>query len=120
MNKNEKIVLDNLLNRINEVSYPSLEKMFNRPISELNEEHISVLLTLFTNEINNNVIASDNLAAEILRYSDFATDIEIDYNLMQLELNNYNIRELDNFVKTQIDLLNEPSTNSPKKKTKTK
>ena len=29
MNKNEKIVLNNLLDRIDESSYPELEKMFN-------------------------------------------------------------------------------------------
>lgn len=120
MTQNEKIVLDNLLERISKDSYPAIEKMFNRKIEELNEEHIGVLLVIFNNEINNGKIASQELITEILEYTDYANDNQIEYSLMQLEINNYNIRELETFVNNQIELLNKPLLDPPKSKNKSK
>ncbi len=120
MNKNEKIVLNNLLSRIHESSYPELEKMFNTPISELNETHIGGLLTIFNREINVGKSATNELIAETLISIDYMSDAQIEYNLMHIELNNYNLRELESFLKNQIDLLNNSEINQTKKKTKSK
>ncbi len=120
MNQNEKTVLNNLLNRIDESSYPELEKMFNTSINELNETHIGGLLTIFNREINIGKAATDEIIRETLINIDYISDAQIEYNLMQIELNNYNLRELESFIDTQINLLNNQNNNQKKKKIKAK